>query len=76
MTHTMAAHTEDDTFNKLRRIPFEEMSDILSTKAKTYTSATEYAKIRPAILEAHGWDIKDYVQANTQYLRKILDELM
>lgn len=54
---------EDDTFKKLKQIPFEEMQMIL-IRATGSTRVTGYdgvQKVPSVSFEANGWTVKDYI---------------
>jgi hypothetical protein len=48
--------TEDDTFNTLRRTPFEQVKEIIIEMNRRFQSIQE----KTIVLEEHGWDINEY----------------
>ena len=65
---------EDDTFNKLRRVPYEDMRALCITFNNNYRSMvvhnniqgkfTNYVKLRMEFFRLHGWKPSEY---NTKF---------
>lgn len=57
------SHSEEDTFNALRRIPFEEMVRIREQSLKTYMNnlGSNIAPFETVInYESHGWTREEF----------------
>jgi len=53
-------NSEEDTFNRLRRIPYEEMRNIYMSDDKAIISHSGYIEYTKKLFEKYGWTIKDY----------------
>lgn len=61
-------NSEQDTFDRLRRIPHEEMRRIISELYKT-VPGDDFARVMPArlaALERHGWTELEYTNTLKQ----------
>ena len=57
--------TEDDTFRKLKQLPFDQMKEVV---INFWIYDRTNAVIAPdALFEKHGWTLQDYIHAHTQY---------
>lgn len=53
-------HTEDDTFEALRRIPFTQMREKMLRARLDVISASRPTSVGDEILKANGWTREDY----------------
>lgn len=51
---------EDDTFNALRRVSFEEMRRLVIRKNETNIPEEDYNRVMKELIEGHGWTIDEY----------------
>jgi len=59
-------NTEDDTFNRLKRIPFLQMFRIWADSSTT-TSTDGFEEL----FIAHGWTFKDYIEVHYSHFENI-----
>jgi len=58
----------EDTFNKLKRIPFLEMNKIINEEFKKCGLVSEFIKyVRPSLFKKYGWTDSDYRKERDKY---------
>lgn len=67
---TTAGHSEDDTFNILRRTPIEILDyEYVCRQWEFYSNPEVYA----SWLDQHGWDDVSFRKAGSLYLQSLTD---
>lgn len=63
---------EDDTFNRLRRTPIHEVTDLVIHLNKICADDQwrEWNEKRIKLLNSHGWTLDEWIEGLTNYTKK------